>query len=648
MRDTFFPSLGQTFLDSDLGAGFCEVTEGLQCIPHPSARFTQNGLFKSRTADAHGHCGCTTSNKRGALCDVQCDLIGLSVRLARFLGRVVRIGIGTRRCTTSRFGDVRQDTGGHASGGAHLRGNSLTVLEREGYTLSPGCGDAANQQRSNFLDTFHADIFGQELQRGRLERAIDGFQRTANTLGVANDVLHVLDCGLVLRSVICLAKVLKRSRKLAQRGVARSVPSQHGDTVDGFQEPATRLDDVSRSIDQRGVARFFGPAHQSLSAVEHSLAHDTRPRGRVGAVCQQLVSFRWARRSDHDCGWRGCVVASGSVPVLRCSIGVGCNPHGDTVVAVLQCRAAVVELLLRSQPQASRHRELVRRWGRPLPVRVPGDLNTQHTVLLIFDQLVKRCGVTRKDVLRRRTAKRGDVVAVRSVDVVQNLGNLRRVCGRDIHAFGSQCFVHQTGTLRTEFGFGGFGVRRCVFKLPHAKVVVIDVDICTQPVEFAVLISVKAGAHCLDKRTVRSKEQRVELFSERIRLGGKRLDGFLVVAFHHGVVLLERVELGTVVVELGLVRLGVVLVQLRDVVVSSGLCSNRSVILGLILGVGFQRSLGVVCDFDQAILLIHAGLQIVANPVVLVDVIFLCCAVDIHLSSFCVCVFIRSGSVLGR
>ena len=210
LSNTLFTTFGQTFFDGDLGAGLGKVTEGLQRIAQARARPAQNCFFKGRATNTHRHGSSSRSNKRLALCNLHGNLVCFRWRLTHFDCGSVRFVVRARRCTTSGFGNVCGNRCSHTCGSTHLGGNRLAILQRKRSTFGTRCGNAADEKRCNFLDTFNANVFGQELKWGRLKRAVDGFKRTANTLGIANHGLHVFHRSLILRSITCFAKIIQR------------------------------------------------------------------------------------------------------------------------------------------------------------------------------------------------------------------------------------------------------------------------------------------------------------------------------------------------------------------------------------------------------------------------------------------------------
>ena len=272
---TFFTAFGHTFFDGNLRASLGKVAKRLHSLTQTGASPTQNSFLKSRTTDTHGHGGSSRSNKRLALCNLHGNLVRFRRSLTHFDGRLVRFVVRTRSCTASRFGNVSQDTCGHTCGATHLGGNRLAVLQRSRSTLGTRGNNATNEKRRNFLDTFNANVLGQEGQWSRFERAVDCLESSTNTFGIANYGVHVLHCCLILSRVAGFAQIVYRVGELAQCRVFWRRAKQHRDAVDRFEEPTTSFQHVGCGVDQCRVAGLLCPANDRFGGVNHGIAHDT-------------------------------------------------------------------------------------------------------------------------------------------------------------------------------------------------------------------------------------------------------------------------------------------------------------------------------------------------------------------------------------
>ena len=251
LRKTFFTALRHTFFDGDLGAGLCKIPEGLHRVAQPRTGSTQKSFLKGRTTNIHRHRSGDTCNKRLALCDIHGDFVGVRRSLTHFNRGLVRFVVRASCRATSRFGDVCGDSCCHTCGGAHLGGNSLAIFQRKRSTLGTSCGYATNQKRGDFLDAFNTNVLCNELQWGGLERAVDCFERTANTFGVANDRPHVPIGCLVLRSITCFAEIVQYVCELAHLRSAWRNTQQHRHAVDGLKETTARFHEVGGCVDKR-------------------------------------------------------------------------------------------------------------------------------------------------------------------------------------------------------------------------------------------------------------------------------------------------------------------------------------------------------------------------------------------------------------
>ena len=147
---------------------------------------------------------------------------------------------------------------------------------------------------------------------------------------------------------------------------------------------------------------------------------------------------------------------------------------------------------------------------------------------MVLYKLVQLRRVVFEYVLHSSFTQRHHVVAVLSVEVVQNFRDLRRVCRSNRQPLGFKRLSNQPRALRPNNRLRRFGVGGQPLELTFSEVVLVRVCILSKPIELSIRIGVEVRVHHPNKRFIGRVNNWVYRIRQAIYCGFERFRCFAV------------------------------------------------------------------------------------------------------------------------